>query len=46
MAINGSFYGKTGNTAIKPKITWEAVADEQGNYSDVTATLTYSRKDG
>lgn len=45
MAISGSFYGKTGNSAIKPKITWEAVSNEAGNYSDVTATLTYSRKD-
>ena len=45
MAINGSFYGKTSNSAIKPRITWEAVADELGNYSDVTATLSYSRKD-
>ncbi len=45
MAISGSFYGKTGNSAIKPKITWEAVANEAGNYSDLTATLTYSRKD-
>ena len=45
MGINGSFYGTTSNSAIKPKITWEAVANEGGNYSDVTATLTYSRID-
>ena len=45
MAISGSFYGKTGNSAIKPRITWEAVANPDGNYSDLTATLSYSRKD-
>lgn len=45
MAISGSFYGKTSNSGIKPKITWEAVANEQGNYSDVTATLSYTRTD-
>ena len=45
MAINGSFYGKTSNAAIKPKITWSAVENMEGNYSDVTATLSYSRTD-
>ena len=45
MASSGSFYGKTGNSAIKPKITWVAVSNEAGNYSDLTVTLTYSRKD-
>ena len=45
MAINGSFYGKTSNAAIKPKITWSAAENMEGNYSDVTATLSYSRTD-
>ena len=45
MAISGSFYGTTSNGAIKPKITWTAQADLEGNYSDVTVTLTYSRTD-
>ena len=45
MAISGSFYGTTSNTAIKPKITWSAQANLEGNYSDVTATLSYSRTD-
>lgn len=43
MALNGSFYGSTNNTNIKPKITWQAVQSQAGNYSDVTAVLTYSR---
>ena len=45
MAISGSFYGTTSNTAIKPKIAWSAQANLEGNYSDVTATLSYSRTD-
>ena len=45
MAISGSFYGTTSNTAIKPKISWSAQANPEGNYSDVTATLSYSRGD-
>ena len=45
MAISGSFYGTTSNAAIKPKITWSAQANLEGNYSDVTATLSYSRTD-
>ena len=43
--INGYFYGKTSNTAIKPKITWTAQEDVAGNYSEVTAKLSYSRTD-
>ena len=45
MAISGSFYGTTSNTAIKPKISWSAESNLEGNYSDVTATLSYSRTD-
>lgn len=45
MAISGSFYGTTSNVAIKPKISWSAEKNEEGNYSDVTATLSYSRTD-
>lgn len=43
MALSGSFTGKTANQYIKPKITWSATQSITGNYSDVTATLTYSR---
>jgi len=45
MSISGSFYGTTGNSAVKPKISWSAVESIEGNYSDVTATLSYSRTD-
>lgn len=40
---SGSFTGTTNNDRIQPKITWSATPNTAGNYSDVTATLTYSR---
>ena len=40
---SGSFTGTTNNDKIQPKITWSATPNIAGNYSDVTATLTYSR---
>ena len=43
MALTGSFYGTTANSRIKPKIEWSAVQSVAGNYSDITATLRYSR---
>lgn len=43
MALSGSFTGTSGNQYVQPKITWSATQDVGGNYSDVTATLTYSR---
>lgn len=43
METNGIFYGATGNGWIKPRIQWSAVANTEGNYSDVTATLSYTR---
>lgn len=43
MAMTGSFYGATGNAWIKPKITWTAQANMEENYSEVTATLYYTR---
>ncbi len=43
MALSGSFYGTTANEYIKPKITWSATQDTAGNFSTITATLTYSR---
>jgi hypothetical protein len=43
MALSGTFYGTTTNERIKPKIVWSAVQNVAGNYSDVTATLSYSR---
>lgn len=43
MALSGTFSGTTANSRIKPTITWTAVQSVAGNYSDITATLTYSR---
>ena len=43
MALSGSFTGSTNNQYVQPKITWSATQDIAGNYSMVTATLTYSR---
>lgn len=43
MALSGSFSGQTSNTYIKPTIKWVAEQNEAENYSDVTATLYYSR---
>lgn len=43
MALSGSFTGTTNNQYIQPKITWSATQDIAGNYSIVTATLSYSR---
>lgn len=43
MAVNGSFSGSSGNKYVQPTITWSAAQDIAGNYSDVTATLAYSR---
>jgi len=43
MALNGSFGGKTSNSRIKPTLWWSAVQSVEGNYSDITAILTYKR---
>lgn len=43
MALNGIFYGTTNNSKVKPCILWSAVQNPAENYSDVTATLCYSR---
>lgn len=43
MALSGEFYGTTNNQYVQPKIVWSAVQSVDGNYSDVTATLYYSR---
>ena len=43
MALSGSFTGTTSNQYIFPTIKWSAVQSIDGNYSDVTATLYYSR---
>lgn len=43
MALNGILYGTTNNQYIDPVIRWSAVQSAEGNYSDVTATLYYSR---
>lgn len=43
MAEKGTITGSTNNEFIVPTITWSAKQSAAGNYSDVTATLTYSR---
>ena len=43
MALSGSFTGSTSNKYVQPKIVWSATQSIDGNYSDVTATLYYSR---
>ena len=43
MALNGNFTGSSSNQYVQPKITWSATQNIGENYSDVTATLTYSR---
>ena len=43
MAIKGSFSGTTSNSRIKPTITWWLVQSVEGNWSEITAVLTYSR---
>ena len=43
MALSGNFTGTTSNQYVQPKITWSATQSVSGNYSDITATLTYSR---
>lgn len=43
MALSGAFTGTSGNQYIFPTIKWSAVQSVDGNYSDVTATLYYSR---
>ncbi len=43
MALSGIFYGTTSNPRLKPQISWEAVQSVEGNYSDITAKLQYTR---
>ena len=43
MALSGSFTGTTNSSLITPKIVWSGVQSIDGNYTDVTATLYYSR---
>ena len=43
MSLTGKFSGTTANERITPTITWSAVQSVAGNYSDITATLTYRR---
>lgn len=43
MALSGSFTGTTNSTLITPKIVWSGVQSVDGNYTDITATLYYSR---
>lgn len=40
---SGSFTGTTSSTLITPTITWSSTTNTAGNYSTVTAKLTYSR---
>lgn len=43
MALSGTIKGSTNNQYIDAKITWSATQSIDGNYSMVTATLSYSR---
>lgn len=43
MALSGTIKGTTSNDYISAKIEWTATQSISGNYSDVTATLYYSR---
>lgn len=43
MALSGTFYGTTNNEYIQPKIVWSGTQSINGNYTDVTVTLYYSR---
>lgn len=43
MALSGTIKGSTNNQYISAKIKWSATQSVSGNYSNVTATLTYSR---
>lgn len=43
MALSGSFTGSTSNKYVQPTIVWSATQSTVNNYSDVTATLKYSR---
>lgn len=43
MSLQGSFTGTTANERITPTIRWSAAQSVAGNYSDITATLTYRR---
>lgn len=43
MALQGTISGTTANSYITARITWSAVQSISGNYSDITATLSYSR---
>lgn len=43
MALSGEFAGTTNSQYIRPSIAWSAKQSVSGNYSDVTATLVYSR---
>ena len=43
MALSGTINGSTANKYIDSKITWSAIQSIDGNYSNVTATLYYSR---
>ena len=44
MALQGTFYGTTANVRITPIIDWSAVQSVAGNYSDITAVLSYTKK--
>ena len=41
--LEGILYGTTANARIKAELYWQAVQNIEENYSDITATLTYSR---
>lgn len=46
MALSGSFTGTTANTYITPKIVWASTQDVAGNWTRVTAILSYAKSSG
>lgn len=46
MALSGSFTGTTANSYITPKIVWASTQDVAGNWTRVTAILSYAKSSG
>lgn len=45
MALSGTYYGSTSDAYIYPTVIWSATQSTTNNYSEITATLYYSRHD-
>ena len=46
MAVSGTIYGTTNNSAVSVYVKWKAIQSVKWNNSEITATLYYSRNDG